>query len=64
VNVAATYPPPEDDWWRVGPGKGMCKKCGEERMVHQVVDFRGIQHFCQVCAHAWWVIGKDRNWRD
>lgn len=45
-------------------GKGMCRGCGEERLVHAVTDFRGTQHFCQVCSRSWWVVGKDRNWND
>lgn len=42
----------------------MCRKCGEERLVHEVIDFRGIQHFCPVCGNCWWVVGKDKNWRE
>lgn len=46
-----------EDWYAVGPGRSMCKKCGEERLVHQVADARGVQNVCQVCAHAWWISG-------
>lgn len=58
------FPPPDDDWWTCGPGKGLCRRCEEERLVTAVQDWRGVQHFCQVCGHSWWVSGGDRNWRD
>ena len=64
MNTARRFPPPEDDRWIYGPGKGTCKKCGEERLVTEVIDFRGKQMFCQVCAHWWWALGRDKNWRD
>jgi hypothetical protein len=63
VNRERAYPGPNDDWWIVGPGKGMCKSCGEERLVTKVQDFRGIQMFCQVCSRSWWYIGRDKPWR-
>lgn len=46
-----------DDWYAVGPGRSTCKKCGEERLVHEVADARGIQNFCQVCTNSWWLSG-------
>lgn len=49
------------DWWASKPGRGMCKKCGEERLVHEVADSRGVQHFCQVCSHQWWVEKADED---
>ena len=57
------FPPPKDDWWTIGPGKGLCRKCGEERLVTEVTDFRGVQMFCQVCSHHWWHVGRDKPWR-
>jgi hypothetical protein len=63
VNQERRYPHPHDDWWTIGPGKGLCRKCGEERLVTKVQDFRGIQMFCQVCSHHWWYIGRDKAWR-
>lgn len=50
------YPAHSDDWWRVGPGKGMCRKCGEERIVSRVEDARGVQMVCDVCTNSWWVV--------
>lgn len=47
----------DDDWYASGPGRGMCKKCGEERLVQQVGDRRGVQNFCMVCGHSWWING-------
>ena len=57
-------PPPEEDWYRVQAEELMCPKCGEVRLVDEVVDFRGTQAFCKVCSFAWWIVGKQRNWRD
>ena len=47
----------DNDWWASTPGLGMCKKCGEERLVHQVADGRGVRNFCPVCANEWWLSG-------
>lgn len=46
-----------DEWYAVGPGRSTCKRCGEERLVHEVADGRGVQNFCQVCSHTWWLSG-------
>jgi hypothetical protein len=61
--MSANFPPPEDDWWITGPGKRTCRKCGEDRMTHEVTDFRGVQVFCPVCAASWWVLGGPKPWR-
>ena len=47
----------EQDWYATGPGRSVCKGCGEERLVHQVADSRGVQNFCQVCCRSWWIRG-------
>jgi hypothetical protein len=49
------YPPPDHDWWRSEMGIGMCRRCGEERLVHRITDGWGEQNFCQVCSHSWTV---------
>ncbi len=43
-------------------GKGMCRKCGEERLVHKVIDGWGEQNYCDVCSHSW-VIRTNRTWQ-
>ncbi len=58
------FPLPADDWWITGPGKTMCRKCGEERLTQEIIDFRGKQLYCQVCGHTRWLLGKDRHWSD
>jgi len=47
----------ERDWYASGPGRGMCKKCQEEKLVQQIGDSRGVQNFCMVCGHSWWIDG-------
>lgn len=49
------YPPHASGWWTSDLGKGMCRSCGEERLVHAVTDIRGEQHFCRVCGNSWWI---------
>ena len=46
----------EQDWYASGPGRSMCKKCGEEKLVQEIADARGVQNFCMVCSHSWWVL--------
>lgn len=44
--------------WITGPLKGTCKRCGEDDrrgLVTDVKDGRGVQKFCAVCGHSWWV---------
>lgn len=45
------------DWYASGPGRSVCKACGEERLVQEVADGRGVQNFCQVCANTWRIKG-------
>jgi ssDNA-binding Zn-finger/Zn-ribbon topoisomerase 1 len=56
------YPPPNDDWWASEQGKGMCRRCGEERMVHKITDGWGEQNFCAVCSHSW-VLKSNATWQ-
>lgn len=56
--MRGAYPPPDEDWWIVGPGHGTCAKCGEDDtrgLISKVVDARGTQMVCSVCSYAWWV---------
>ena len=46
-----------DDWYALGPGRGTCKRCGEDRLIDEIADARGIVHFCRVCSHDWKVSG-------
>jgi hypothetical protein len=48
-----SYPPPDSDWWTSKQGTGMCRRCGEERLVHRIIDGWGEQNFCQVCSNSW-----------
>lgn len=46
------------EWYTSGPGRSTCKKCGEEPpLVQEVADGRGVQNFCAVCGHTWWLHG-------
>jgi hypothetical protein len=46
------------DWYASGPGRSMCKKCGETPPgVQEVADGRGVQNYCAVCGHSWWIKG-------
>ena len=45
------------NWWASGPGRSMCKKCGEEKLVDEIADGRGVQNFCAVCGNIWWLSG-------
>jgi hypothetical protein len=56
------YPAPDSDWWTSKQGKGMCRKCGEERLVHRVIDGWGEQNFCQVCSNSW-VVKSHAEWK-
>lgn len=48
----------EQDWWASAEGRSTCHMCGEQSPgVQEVADARGVQNFCQVCAHSWWVTG-------
>lgn len=51
----SAWPPPGDNFWRVGPGKKTCRHCGEDRLTTLVEDARGKQIYCGVCSHSWWV---------
>jgi len=31
----------------------MCRRCGEERLVHKIIDGWGERNYCQVCSHDW-----------
>ena len=46
-----------DEWFSTGPGRGTCKMCGEDRLVHEVADGRGVFNFCSVCSHQWKISG-------
>lgn len=48
----------EADWWASAEGRSTCKMCGEQPPgVQEVADGRGIQNYCVVCSHSWWVQG-------
>jgi hypothetical protein len=56
------YPPPDHDWWRSEMGMGMCRRCGEERLVHKIIDGWGERHYCQVCSHDW-TLSRHTTWQ-
>jgi len=60
------FPPPEDDWWRSEMGKRTCRNpdCGEDRLTHSLTDWRGEQLHCDVCGETFWILGKDKPWRE
>lgn len=47
----------DPNWWAAGPGQGTCKKCGEDRLIDETADSRGIRRHCAVCCHSWWIAG-------
>lgn len=62
--MADVFPPAKEDWWVMQNNELMCPKCHETRLMETVTDFRGIQAFCNVCSFHWYLVGKQRNWRD
>jgi hypothetical protein len=56
------YPAPDSDWWTSKQGRGMCRRCGEERLVHRVIDGWGEQNFCQVCSNSW-IVKSHAEWQ-
>ena len=58
------YPGPDEDWYRSEQGKGMCRKCGEERLVHKISDGWGEQNFCKVCSHSWKITNPEWQTRE
>lgn len=47
----------KDEWYATGPGRSMCRECGEDVLIDEVADLRGVQNVCKVCCHAWWIHG-------
>jgi hypothetical protein len=56
------YPPPDSDWWTSKQGVGMCRKCGEERLVDRIIDGFGEQNFCKICSNHW-IVKSNAEWQ-
>lgn len=55
------FGPGSGTWWIATEQKGVCPRCGEDRIITQIRDANGERWYCDVCAHEWKDVGSEKG---